>query len=122
MENCCRCPRRSTAATTAARRSWVNPDRPARAYCARHETVGLCARPRWCECGLHGYTAPYHWSKSGLVHGVVLAWGRIVVHDRGLRAEYGRVLALLDQPCAWFDRVVDRYCVPVLSGDELPAY
>ncbi len=106
----------------AARRAWTSPAGVAHAHCARHEVGGMCREAAWCVCGLHAFTEPRHWERSGLVHGAIVAWGRIVVHDRGFRAEHARPIAFLDQPCAWFDRLLARTPLPALPAEELRAY
>jgi hypothetical protein len=102
-------------------------------------------------CGLHAYNAvtPYG---GGRVHGCVVAWGRIVEHDEGFRAQRARPLALLadesyddceramlldtpselSPPTMSLDpagirpgalaRAAERYGLPVLPLDELVAY
>lgn len=49
-----------------------------------------------CKCGLHGFlegSLDYSW-KPGSVSGVVKAWGKMALGDRGFRAQYARVVAL----------------------------
>jgi hypothetical protein len=106
---------------------------------------------RDCLCGLYAYNAvtPYG---GGRVHGCVVAWGRIVEHDDGFRAQYARPVALLadesydeceramlfdtlsqlSRPTTSLDpagtrpsalaRAAERHGLPVLPLEELVAY
>ena len=64
--------------------------------------VGWLAEPHdspheACQCGIYAYHAPGPRSWFGEAYwceGVVSAWGRIVVHDDGFRAEHARVEAV----------------------------
>src|SRR4051794_11677584 len=64
--------------------------------------VGWLAAPHTsphpeCQCGIYAYHTPGRRSWFGEAYwceGVVSAWGRIVVHGDGLRAEHARVEAL----------------------------
>ena len=50
-----------------------------------------------CQCGIYGYHTPGPRSWFGEAYwceGVVSAWGRVVVHGDGFRAEHARVEAL----------------------------
>lgn len=50
-----------------------------------------------CACGVYAFHAPYSaWELDAmsLVPGVVAMWGRIEVHDDGMRAEYAQPVAL----------------------------
>lgn len=59
-----------------------------------------------CSCGVYGYWSyddlrghPYGWaSASDIVRGVVCAWGRVVLAEKGFRAEYARPAAFLAWP------------------------
>lgn len=80
--------------------------------------------PAWgCTCGLHAWYAlpsvPTSY-EPGIVIGAVKAWGRVIEHERGFRAERMRVLAFLAGRTAW--RAVAHYMVPVLDEDTLVAY
>jgi hypothetical protein len=79
--------------------------------------------PHWsCTCGIHAYYAP-GWTRvpyAGLVYGAILAWGRIVEHERGFRAERAEIIALAEGPNA--RPVADRYELPVLPSAELLQY
>lgn len=98
-------------------------------------TAACTMTPGWhCErppalahsCGLYAMDVldaavrqPHPWERQVVV-GAVKAWGRIVRHEAGFRAEHMKILALLDQPDA--AAVADRYEVPLLARDELVAY
>ena len=64
--------------------------------------VGWLAEPHdspheHCQCGIYAYHVPGPRSWFGEAYwceGVLSAWGRIVVHDDGFRAEHARVEAL----------------------------
>lgn len=50
-----------------------------------------------CACGIYALFAPHRlWGPAGpgLVPGAVVLWGRIEVHDGGMRAECARIVAL----------------------------
>ena len=50
-----------------------------------------------CACGLYALFAPHRlWGPQGpgLVPGAVVLWGRIEVHDGGMRAKCARIVAL----------------------------
>lgn len=50
-----------------------------------------------CACGIYALFAPHRpWGPRGpsLVPGAVVLWGRIEVHDGGMRAECARIVAL----------------------------
>jgi hypothetical protein len=83
-----------------------------------------------CQCGIYAYDAPglkAYYGESWWCEGVVSAWGRVVVHETGWRAEHARVEALA-APAAEDARLHDvlrgiaaRLDVPVVSRDALPA-
>lgn len=90
-----------------------------------------------CNCGLHAYYElyPHLTTAPRMVAGAIVAWGRVVEHERGFRAQYARPLALLDarsyRPAmnhnmgpseAAIRAVADAYDVPVLDRLELDAY
>jgi hypothetical protein len=80
-----------------------------------------------CQCGIYGYYTPGPRSWFGEAYwceGVVSAWGRLVVHNDGFRAEHARVEALAVPPSARFGaahvhRTADRLGVPVVPHDAL---
>jgi hypothetical protein len=80
-----------------------------------------------CTCGLHARRAlPARAGSPWRVLGAVVLWGRIVVHETGLRAAWARPVALLDEPGAHAPllrrRAADRHMVPLLERGELEAY
>ncbi len=105
-----------------ARRAWARAAAAAQAWCSARGRAGLCDQPAACACGLHAYSAPRHWHEHGFVHGAVVAWGRIVVHEDGFRAQYARPVAFLESPAEWLRPIADRYGVPVLGEAELVRY
>jgi hypothetical protein len=99
---------------------------------------------RDCECGLYAWHNP---QLHGAVVGAVQAWGRIMIHKKGFRAEHMRVICLADQeppegviPIAgsslwrdrhgvllgpWRDRVkraARHLKVPLIPMDEMQSY
>jgi hypothetical protein len=81
-----------------------------------------------CQCGIYAYHAPGPRSWFGEAYwceGVVSAWGRLVVHADGFRAEHARVEALAIPDCvqrigaAHVHRAAADLGVLVVSHDEL---
>jgi hypothetical protein len=81
-----------------------------------------------CQCGIYAYDRPGTRSYYGEVwwcEGVIAAWGRLVVHETGWRAEHARVeaLAVPDLGDARLEVVVAaiaaRLGVPVVERGEL---
>ena len=81
-----------------------------------------------CQCGIYAYDRPGTRSYYGEVwwcEGVIAAWGRLVVHSTGWRAEHARVeaLAVPDLGDARLDAVVaaiaERLGVPVVERGAL---
>lgn len=84
--------------------------------------------PCWgCLCGiyaLHEFPQAQVYQPN-LVRGVVKAWGRVIEHERGFRAQYARVIAMEERshrPGALERLVADRYDVPDLPADLLASY
>jgi hypothetical protein len=127
-------------------RAWGEPRRPTRAYCAHAGVHGLCDEALSCDCGLHA-TARYRWMPGTCVTGAIVAWGRIVEHRQGFRAEYARPVAFAEPTHGYWcvatevaalygvpfgcdcaadsrlsARMAERYAVPVLPPDDLVAY
>ena len=84
-----------------------------------------------CQCGIYAYHTPGPRSWFGEAYwceGVVSAWGRLVVHADGFRAEHARVEALaVPDPlprigAAQVHRAADRLGVPVVPHEELEAF
>jgi hypothetical protein len=81
-----------------------------------------------CQCGIYAYHTPGPRSWFGEAYwceGVVTAWGRLVVHRDGFRAEHARVeaLAVPDRMqrlgAADVYRAAHELGVPVVAHDEL---
>jgi hypothetical protein len=93
------------------------------AWCSR----GHAAPDPGCTCGLHAHTdLPARAGSPWRVLGAVVLWGRVVVHEHGLRAEHGRPVALLDEPGAHAAELrraaAEAYGIPLLGRAELLAY
>ncbi len=79
-----------------------------------------------CQCGIYAYHAPGPRSWFGEVYwceGVVSAWGRLVVHADGFRAEHARVEAVAipdGHDPARVRAAADALGVPVV--DDLETY
>ena len=98
--------------------------------------VGWLAEPHdspheACQCGIYAYHTPGPRSWFGEAYwceGVVSAWGRLVVHGDGFRAQHARVeaLAVPDNVVAYgaaaVERAADALRVPVIPHDELEAF
>jgi len=81
-----------------------------------------------CQCGIYAYHQPgarSYYGEFEWVEGVVTAWGRIVTHRDGLRAEHARIetLALPADPRrrTRIEAVAARFGVPVVESVELGA-
>jgi hypothetical protein len=81
-----------------------------------------------CQCGIYGYYTPGPRSWFGEAYwceGVVSAWGRLVVHNDGFRAEHARVEALAVPPglrrfgAGHVQRAAAALGVPVVAHEEL---
>jgi hypothetical protein len=81
-----------------------------------------------CQCGIYAYHAPGPRSWFGEAYwceGVVAAWGRLVVHGDGFRAERARVEALAVPPglhrlgTPHVHAAAAALAVPVIAHDEL---
>jgi hypothetical protein len=112
---------------------------------------GLCGNAINCSCGLHAHNDPSSlpaWTPGPTVTGAIVAWGRIIQHQTGFRAEHARPVAFAEPAhghgctttaaaalyggnigwaCCVMDpslpvRMGDRYGVPVLPMDELVQY
>jgi hypothetical protein len=82
-----------------------------------------------CQCGIYAYEEPglkAYYGESWWCEGVISAWGRVVVHDAGWRAEHARVEALAvpsvddGRLLAAVRRIADRLGVPLVTRDALP--
>jgi hypothetical protein len=95
--------------------------------------VGWLAEPHGspheaCQCGIYAYHTPGPRSWFGEAYwceGVVSAWGRLVVHNDGFRAEHARVEALAVAEGlerlggTHVQRAAARLGVPVVAHDQL---
>ena len=84
-----------------------------------------------CQCGIYAYHTPGPRSWFGEAYwceGVVSAWGRIVVHGDGFRAEHARVEALavpgsvVAYGAAAVERAAAHLRVPVIEHVQLAAF
>jgi hypothetical protein len=84
-----------------------------------------------CQCGIYAYHTPGPRSWFGEAYwceGVVSAWGRLVVHGDGFRAEHARVEALavpggvVVYGAAAVHDAAARLDVPVIPHGELEAF
>ena len=117
-------------APRAGQMPWpTDHDRFAKCFALR----GHDAPYRDCNCGWAAYyTLPEEPDLPAIecVWGAVVAWGKIVEHETGFRAEYARPLALLDRkhPADSRERglrlqnAAETYNIPLLARDELLAY
>jgi len=58
-----------------------------------------------CVCGIYSYFRPLSswvqpWAEAGPVAGAVVLWGRIEVHETGMRAEWAKPVALALMPAS----------------------
>jgi hypothetical protein len=83
-----------------------------------------------CQCGIYAYDEPglkHYYGESWWCEGVVSAWGRVVVHGSGWRAEHARVEALAAPENAdarllpALQEIAERLGVPAVSRGALPA-
>ena len=81
-----------------------------------------------CQCGIYAYHTPGPRSWFGEAYwceGVVSAWGRLVVHQDGFRAEHARVEALAapgGMRPLHVREAADALGVPLLAHEELAGY
>ena len=85
-----------------------------------------------CQCGIYGYHTPGPRSWFGEAYwceGVVSAWGRVIVHHDGFRAEHARVEALavpgggvVRFGAAHVHRAGERLAVPVIEHGDLERF
>jgi hypothetical protein len=81
-----------------------------------------------CQCGIYAYYTPGPRSWFGEAYwceGVVSAWGRVVVHRDGFRAEHARVEALAVPPslrrfgATQVERAAAALGIPAIAHDDL---
>ena len=84
-----------------------------------------------CQCGIYAYHAPGPRSWFGEAYwceGVVAAWGRLVVHSDGFRAEHARVEALAVPPdlhrlgAPHVHQAAAALGIPVIAHDGLEGF
>jgi hypothetical protein len=81
-----------------------------------------------CQCGIYAYHAPGPRSWFGEAYwceGVVSAWGRLIVHSDGFRAQHAAVEALAvpdGMRPAHVHAAAAALGVPVVAHDELEAF
>ena len=84
-----------------------------------------------CQCGIYAYhtPGPRSWfGEAWWCEGVVAAWGRVVVHGDGLRAQHARLEALavpddLERAgAAQVRAAAGRLGVPLVAQDDLEAF
>ena len=107
----------------------TSEDRVAKCFALR----GHDAPHRDCNCG---YAAWYELPDDPAVPapegawGAICAWGRIVEHETGFRAQYARAIALLDlrypgdrrEKGLRIENAAEAYGIPVLPREDLVAY
>jgi hypothetical protein len=81
-----------------------------------------------CVCGLYAFFAPGRRrgrERLALARGAVVLWGRIELHQRGMRAEYARIVTLAlpssRRSADAVRRVAERLDVDAVPARELPA-
>jgi hypothetical protein len=83
-----------------------------------------------CQCGIYAYERPglrTYYGESWWAEGVISAWGRIVVHGDGWRAQHARIEALAlpgeEEPrlVEALEGVAARLGVPLVARAELQA-
>lgn len=93
------------------------PQRPVRAF---HHAVP----DESCQCGIYAFRRPAFESLNGAsgpkVRGIVFGWGRYVLGTLGWRAQFARLVALLevDRSPAIVDDLAERYGVAVIPDLE----
>jgi hypothetical protein len=75
-----------------------------------------------CTCGLHAlHRVPTH-HVHAFVIGAIAAWGDVMLHRDGFRAEHALIVALAETPHQPADKmrvIADRYQVPVVPLELL---
>lgn len=100
--------------------------------------VGVHDSPHlYCTCGLYGYFGPERLDNFVItersIFGAMVAWGNVVVHERGFRAATARPLALAyGQPTKpslsdkdWENlarKIAENYSIPIIPLDDLAPY
>jgi hypothetical protein len=88
----------------------------------------------WCTCGVHGFhdveDALDYGGHSRAVVGAVMAWGKIMVHTLGFKAQYMRPLAFIEHKSKlerierkdMIEQMVAKYSLPLLPQHDLTDY
>ncbi|MDP2712200.1 MAG: hypothetical protein Q8O56_13365 [Solirubrobacteraceae bacterium] len=123
-------PALAMAAPRAKPTPWpTGEDRVAKCFALR----GHDAPHPSCNCGFSAYyalPAEPDLLAPEAIWGVIAAWGTIVEHERGFRAQFARTIALLDadnpldhmKPGARAKAAAEAYEIPLLEREELIAY
>lgn len=75
--------------------------------------------------GVHAYYTPKGtWQlPCPRVAGAIVAWGWVIEHEVGFRAQHAKIIAVLPlPPTVVAEETAERYGVPLLPVDELVAY
>ena len=92
---------------------------------------GVAPPVETCTCGIYAYHDKDEMLEaitSRLVGGVILAWGRLTIHQEGFRAEFARPLALcypqlfVRSMAGSVTRVADVYRLPVLDASHIAVF
>lgn len=95
-----------------------------------------------CSCGLYGWyestplniedfqsLSPIHINEHRRVFGTIVAWGHVIFHDSGFKAEYAIPLAIIDhyslRDKVYKDRLREisfEYEIPILKKNKLASY
>jgi len=80
-----------------------------------------------CACGIYALFAPRRAGRRerlALVCGAVVMWGRIELHQRGMRAEFARIVTLALPASRWHAdavaQVAERLDVEAVPARDLP--
>lgn len=108
-------------------RDYFEPDKPKRAECragGAHEPDHSPPDPN-CRCGWYAWYSPESTIGGELstgIMGVVSAWGDVELHERGFRAEYVQIEALVTR-YPYTSRLIggmaDKYAVPLIAESEV---
>lgn len=122
-------------------------DEPTKAYCINTHKLcdgseiphrGVCPHPR-CTCGLHGWHDLNMALRTYVLHkdtvvGSAVFWGRMQIHTDGLRAEFARPIAFVEERQGRTTRprdadfsqclnaMAETYQLPVLPLEDLVDY
>jgi hypothetical protein len=106
------------------RSAWA-PETWTSATIAAHCDAGDESPHDRCNCGVHAWHRQVPYTATNptrdLVAGAVALWGRVAVHETGVRAEHARVIALARPLCRRkrVEEVAARLGVPVVAHRDL---